>query len=404
MRASLHAAHSARGCVLSSFASFLTSLESFGRQKPALARACDVSVFHDASSPELWSLWSELERQGDCTVFQSAKFLRPLLQIVGATRNTEPHVCIVFDAIGPLLGLPFVRRRSGNIRLVEIADFGLSDYCAPVMAKRFDPKDATAWDRVRNMIAAKLPPADAVIIDKIPAKVAGRLNPLMRLPGVRPMLHETRQVPVDPVWLSSSVAKEALAKRRKLKRAADSRFTIVEQPEEIDPHLARMRALRSRRFESRGIRDSLDEAGAFDFYRTLLRDGCRDGGAVLGVLEFEGETIAMSAALVHRGRLNGVLTAMDETRAQFSPGLISMVGLFEWCLEHDVSVFDLGFGDQHYKARFGGERSMLHGWSKALSLRGSVWKLERDARAAGRRVIHGYPSLARLRARTGKSG
>ncbi len=389
---------------MSSVASLLTTLEIDGLDRPAIARACEIRVFRDASCDELWTLWGELERQGDCTVFQSSRFLRPLLEIVGARRDAEPHVCIVFDAIGPLLGLPFVRRRTGIMRLVEFADFGLSDYCAPVMAKRFDPQDAAAWETVRTAIAATLPASDAVCIEKIPSMVAGRSNPLMRLRGIRPMLRETRQVAVDPVWLSSSVAKEALAKRRKLKRAGDSRFSIVATPDAIDLHLARMRALRNRRFEARGIRDSLDEAGAFEFYRALLQDGCNDGGAVLGVLEFEGETIAMSAALVHRGRLNGVLTAMDETRAQFSPGLVSMVGLFEWCLEHGVSVFDLGFGDQHYKARFGGERSMLHEWSQATSLRGCVWKLERDARAAARRALRHYPVLGRLRGRSGKSG
>ncbi len=390
---------------MSNAAPLLAKFEIAGRRSAvAGSRAYDVRIVRDAASADLWAIWAELERQGDCTVFQSRQFLRPLLQIVGSKRNAELHLCVVFDAIGPLLGLPFVVRRSRTASLIEIADFGLSDYCAPVMARRFDPCDAAAWAAIWATLAGQLPKADGISLEKMPALVAGRMNPFLHLTGVRPMLRETRQVAVDPVWLSTSVAKEAFAKRRKLERAGGSRFVIVDDPALIDHHLDLMRALRRRRFEAQGIQDSLDETGAFEFYRTLLHEGCADGGAVLGVVTFDGQPIAMSAALVHRGRFNGVLTAMDEKRASFSPGLVSMVGLFEWCLKQGVSVFDMGFGDQHYKSRFGGERSMLHEWSQARSLRGAVWKLERDARSAARRALRRYPALERLRGRGGKSG
>ncbi len=278
--------------------------------------------------------------------------------------------------------------------MLEFADFGLSDYCAPLVANRLDSDDHALWCAIWREVVDSLPKADALLIEKVPGHFGDRTNPMMLLPRVRPMQTATRQVAVDPLWFKTSVAKEAAYQRRKMERAGRTEFEIVRDASQIDALMAVMREMRRRRFQARGIHDSLEAPGVFEFYSGLLRRGCRDGSSVLGVLRFDGEPVALSAGLVHLRRFNGVLTAMDEDMRTFSPGLVSMAALFEWCIEQKIETYDLGLGEQHYKSRFGGEETMLFDLAQAKSLKGFWWKIRRDAKAFARSTLTSYPTLA----------
>ncbi len=60
----------------------------------------EISVYRDFNDPVLWDIWRQLEEQGRSTVFQSAAFLRPLLDGVGRLAQAECHILVVTDRRG----------------------------------------------------------------------------------------------------------------------------------------------------------------------------------------------------------------------------------------------------------------------------------------------------------------
>lgn len=357
----------------------------------------EIDVHTDMSNPALWAAWDRLEQTGSLSVFQTRFFMQPFLTELVPASRAAPIVVTVHDADGrPQVIVPFVMRRVKGLRKIELADLDLCDYAAPLMARDavFDRAGAAQlWRR----IVARLPAADAVTMKKMPPTVGNLANPLALLPGVAAMGVTTAVVPMAGVDITRTGAyKDAAGKIRKMKKAGDYRFLVARDATEADRLIDAMILQRRVRCAELGQTSNLDEPEIDRFFRGLAHQGCADGRVSLTAIEFDGTLIAVIYGFVHRGRWNGIVTAMGgEEYRRYSPGLCNMVETQAHWKAEGLDVFDIGVGNLHYKERFDGRQVDLFEYQQPLTTRGRIVAIEARLRRSIRHYLDLHPELNR---------
>ena len=127
------------------------------------------------------------KRPAAATAFQSVPWLAALFAITAPIRHAQPRLILVDEAeTGRLaLAMPMLVFQDGRLRIAEIADLGLSDYCAPWLGPAA-PVEAAACARLYAAVAAALTGVDLIRLEKLPVLLAGRLNPLCQHSRVLP--------------------------------------------------------------------------------------------------------------------------------------------------------------------------------------------------------------------------
>ncbi|ODN71381.1 GNAT family N-acetyltransferase [Methylobrevis pamukkalensis] len=357
----------------------------------------NMRVFDRADDAELWVAWDQIESYGHLTVFQSRFFMERFLKVVAPASGATPAVVVACDAHGrPQVIAPFVRLRRQGVTVLELADLDLCDYAAPLLgpAAQFDVAGAIAlWQR----ILAALPRADVVRMKKMPPQIGPLPNPFVLLPGVAEMGVTTAVVPMAGTDITKSSAyKDAAGKIRKMKREGDYAFEVVTDPDEISKIIDVMIAQRHDRCAELGQHSNLDHPAIGGFFKELAMAGAADGRTSVTATKYDGQYIATFLGYVHRGRFNGIITAMGcDSFRRYSPGLCNMVATQEYWKNAGLDVFDIGVGAHSYKTRFGGTGLELSEYQQALTLRGFLLAFEAKIRRRGRQFLEQHPDLNR---------
>ena len=336
-----------------------------------------VDVITDLATAR--SRWEALESEGVATPFQSYTWVSALANTVGRSLGAETFVVIARDPISgrDLLLLPLVRRRIGPARIIEFADFGVSDYCAPVIA----PELAAAPDRLAGIwkaAMAALPPADIVRINKIPDQIGRRANPLLGIEGSWPKETQSWRIDLPDRWADYETDMLPKKLRRNLRRdlrkleelgtVSHVRAADEATSEQIYAALCAHRAARFARLRRPNI---LGNAAYREFYLQVLKDGLASGLASISALKVGPDIIATVLGLRWRDTYFALIPTMVEGALQ-ARGIGKLMSWFEIRDMHarGCDCFDFTIGNEPYKRDYGATPRMLYENVRPLKAKG----------------------------------
>jgi CelD/BcsL family acetyltransferase involved in cellulose biosynthesis len=312
------------------------------------------------------------------TAFQTRHWLGTWYHTIGA-RIGEPVLIAVVDRDSRALvaALPLVRRVDGRLRLIEFADYGVSDYNCPILGAGApsNPADARAlWTQIESA----LPASDLIRFTKMPAEIEGQLNPFALLPLTRPSTLSSNVVTIDKAWadylksLERTFRKELGRSWRVFANHQDAAFRRIEEPAEAARVLGLLEQQQFARLRERGASlGLLDKPEYAEFYRSLTANGIAGGNIILTALMCRDELV--SALLgVTRGDTY-VMVRISSATAEWSncsPGRLVIVKTMEMLHMQGYQHFDFSIGDYAYKRRLGVRPRPLHDMLVAKSLWG----------------------------------
>lgn len=320
-----------------------------------------------------------------------------------------------FDGVAPLIALisdaatgrdialvPMVSHLRRGIRIVEFADFGVSDNNAPILASDA-ALDAAAMDAVGQALVGALRALpdgfDLLRLKKMPAQIGGRPNPLVSLGRIgSSSLNGNLVLTGDDYEAYKASIKRLQMPRcwRVFSRHEGARFEIATDVTRAHELLDVMDAQQQARMKKLGSRFVLNDDAHARFYREVARQGVADGYAVVSALVCD-EGIVASTLGVRHGATYFLLriSHAGDSQASCSPGLLVTERTMAALHREGVRRFDLSIGNHDYKRRFGAEKVPLTDVSVALSWRGVPFAV-RDHAAQG---LRRHPRLAAFAAR-----
>lgn len=341
------------------------------------ARPDCVDVITDLAAAR--SRWEALESEGAATPFQSFTWVSALTNTVGRSLGAETFVVIVREPTSgrDLLLLPLVRRQVGLARMIEFADFGVSDYSAPVIA----PELAAAPDRLAGIwkaAMAALPSADIVRINKIPDQIGQRANPLLAMEKSWPKETQSWCINLPDRWADYETNMLPKKLRRNLRRdlrkleefGTVSHVNAADEAtaEQIFDALCEHRVARFARLRRPNI---LGNAVYREFYRQVLKDGLASGLASISALKVGPDIIATLLGLRWRGTYFALIPTMAEGALQ-AHGIGKLMNWYEIREMHarGCHCFDFTIGNEPYKRDYGATPRMLYEIARPLKAKG----------------------------------
>lgn len=347
---------------------------------------CNVATAADApllvSREQRFDFTSEPYRdllaRSSVTAFQTAAWLAPLHAGLAPGVDAEAATIVVADAVtGRLvLVLPLIRRLRHGLAVVEMADFGVTDYHAPVVDTAELPRllaDASLPHRIDQALA----PYDVLRISKTSGHEAllGHLLPRAWSGVMRISSHGAAMAGSWQDWRAANIASRVRRyldkKRRSFSRQGAVDFRLATDAPAITAAFAALRRFRRFRFASIGAEDVMAEDAVYDFYCHVARAGAASGEARTYVLSLDGTPVAVVFGIVHRNAFLHLLLGYDiETHGRRSLGLLASEDALRATLESGIGFYDFTVGDYPFKAQLGASARTLTEWHQAGSLRG----------------------------------
>ncbi len=301
------------------------------------------------------------------SLFQRAGWLACWYATVGADQGAVPLLVQIYDRIlgTHVMTLPLVMTRTGNLRTIEFADLGVTDYNAPILgpaAPSTETDAAAVWQHVLQA----LPGCDLIHLRKMPLAIGGRPNPLVLLRDVSPSSCPGFSISMPDDWetymrsLAKKFRKELGRSLRLFEAEADTRFCRINDVEQAARVLKVMSEQQRSRLAEMGYDYAFDERSYNRFYASLVAGGLEAGTTLLTALMAGDEVVA---ALL--GTSDGTSFAM--VRLSHAGGDWLRVGVGRLIIErtmHELHAqgcrhFDFTIGDYPYKSGFGVEPSPL---------------------------------------------
>jgi CelD/BcsL family acetyltransferase involved in cellulose biosynthesis len=320
--------------------------------------------------------YARLHEDSSATVFQHPLWLGHFQQRIAPGRSAQMLAVTERDTNGRLLALlPLTLRQTGGLRLLELADLGVCDYCAPVVANNHEPD----WNALRGA----LPSHDVLRIRNIRPEHAVALSSLAgqsaRAAGYN--AHATQLATSMNEWrqraLSASFDKYLARRVRKVRANEGSRLERIDDASQAEAAIHQLARLRHGRFDG----DMIARQDVLTFYAEVARDGASSGFARTYRLSIDGVTAGVVFGVCHAGRYHYLLIGCDYERfGALSPGLVLYdFAIADW-IEAGGTVFDFTIGDEPFKMDFGTCPSQMAQIEKAQSLTGRLGLLAKDMR------------------------
>ncbi|MGY3288511.1 CelD/BcsL family acetyltransferase involved in cellulose biosynthesis [Bradyrhizobium sp. LM3.6] len=339
---------------------------------------------------------------GHRTAFQHGYWLGAWYK---AFHDLAPLIALISDAATgrDIAVVPMISHLRRGIRIVEFADFGVSDNNAPILA--LDAAlDAAATDAIGKALIDALRALpdrfDLLRLKKMPAHVGGNPNPLASLGRIGSCSLNGNLVLTGDDYedYQASIKRMQMPRCwRVFSRHGGARFEVATDVARARELLDVMDVQQQARMQKLGsTRFVLNDETHAQFYREIARQGVADGYAVISALVCD-EAIVATTLGVRFGATYFLLriSHAGNSWSSCSPGLLVTERTMAALHAEGVRRFDLSIGNQDYKRRFGAEPVPLTDVSVALSWRGMPFAL-RDHAAQG---LRRHPRLAVLAAR-----
>lgn len=366
-----------------------------------------VELLHDWQ--QAVARWHDV---GPSTPFQHPQWYAAWYAAFATASGVTPLIALVTDASTgePALLLPLIRRRQGNIAVVECADLDLTDYNAPILGPAA-PRDAKAaravWRSLLSALRAMREPADLIRLRKVPADLDGKPSPLALLDTAGACSLNGNLVTTGEdydTWrytLEKTVRKELERSWRVFTRDPAASFGFFNDATKALRILSTTEVQQETRMRSLGMNYVLDDESRAAFYRNLVRDGVGSGYALVSALTVGDEVVATLLGIRTDSRYVMIrISNAGEKWSNCSPGRLIIERTMAALHRDGVREFDFSVGNYAYKRRFGVKRLPLLDISASLSRRG--WPYALRDRAV--RELRKHPRLdACLKRMAGKS-
>jgi CelD/BcsL family acetyltransferase involved in cellulose biosynthesis len=321
-----------------------------------------------------------------------------------AFHDVAPLIALISDAATgrDIAVVPMISHLRRGVRIVEFADFGVSDNNAPILALDAE-LDAAATDAIGKALIDALRALpdrfDLLRLKKMPAHVGGSPNPLVSLGRIgSSSLNGNLVLTGDDYEDYQASIKRMQMPRcwRVFDRHAGARFEIATDVARARELLDVMDVQQQARMQKLGSRFVLNDETHAQFYREVARQGVAEGYAVVSALVCDEGIIATTLGVRHGATYFLLrISHAGDSWSSCSPGLLVTERTMSALHAQGVRRFDLSIGNQDYKRRFGAEPVPLTDVSIALSWRGMPFAW-RDHAAQG---LRRHPRLAALAAR-----
>lgn len=353
-----------------------------------------------APFPGLGEAWARHEIGVPPTPFQSREWLEGWYAAFTGTNAISPLLIELVDEEGRLAYLlPLILREEGNLRRIEFADFGATDYNLPVPGIAFPTEPAAAraaWLAVKSV----LPEADICHFVKMPAMASEMPNPILAAIGgdESPLIasHVAMSDDYDQ-WLKEigrHARKEFGRFWRVFTRTEETRFLRVTEPAEAERLLRWIETQQNDRAARLALSPDdfrLDRPEFVAFYRKRLAAGLTGGSVILTALMAGSEIVAGLYGLSDGTHYAMVRIAVAGGEwAQCSPGKLVIERSIHHLHQQGYRWFDFTTGDYAYKRAFNTKPVALFDRAIALTMRG----LPKAGLANAKAFIRKRPALA----------
>ncbi len=332
--------------------------------------------------------WTDLERKGLASPFQSHAWCRALYHHIGRRRGAEPCIVVITDAARgkDVMLLPLMLGPDGGgRRMISFIDLGVSDYSAPVMAAGFTP-DAGLMRELWPRILEQLPEADYLQFTKLPEKLGDLPNPLLDVVETQVSALKSYDLDFPENWsdyhlklLSHRMRKNLRQRWRKLKTEGKTDLLHGDTPQRALEIFNILLRQRRERFAALKREEILNRPDYVDFYRAIITDPQSPG--IITALTIDEQIIAVLYGLVYKGRYTMLLSSFESVeRAQHSPGLLVIEAMMQWLHGSGIGVYDFTIGSEPYKLKLGGREHDLYEYMLPFTLPGRALSAASSAR------------------------
>ena len=339
------------------------------------------------------------------TPFQHGGWLRAWYDTLGAQAGVEPLPLEIRNAQTgvPIYGVPLVRRRVGNQRIVEFADGDLTDYNAPLLVCRTnEPAPNVSPLALLSVLSDFLAGDDQLRFVKLPELLAGAPNPFALLRGHTPSVLGSNVVTVEGSWasyrarLSKKVRKELERSFRVFERdGCNAKFRLVTDAGEALVVLERIEQLQAERMRELSLPFILNEPQFAAFYRRLLELDLGNGQLMLSVLESEPDELVGALLGIKDGNRYAMvrLAHAGSSWSHCSPGKLMIDRTMAHLHGEGVTQFDFTTGDYDYKKCFLTESEGLVDVRVGLSISGSAALLVEHGPEKAKNMLRRFPKM-----------
>lgn len=327
---------------------------------------------------DLLTFASALYAETAQSAFTSPYWLGPLLDTLAPQAADEAFGVVVRrradDAVAAVL--PLAATRENGFKTVRFADFGVTDYAAPLVGPAF-PKAAADGPAFQAAVKAALSRYDLIRFERLLPLAANEANPLATDPAAVPsrmrghVILLTGSVRDHVTALGRKVRKEVERCERHIASAGPLRLERAAAGIEAEAAFTRLETLQSARWSGTERRYRLDQPAYARFYRAVIERGTGPGFADVFTL-FSGDHPVGAVFGVHGpDRFIVLRIASDDAQwGRFSPGRMTLLAVLEHLVAEGLRTFDLGIGDYDFKRRLGAVPAPLSDLTAPLSWTG----------------------------------
>ncbi len=334
----------------------------------------------------VWSKWNaktasftrQLEGLG-ATLFQSEVWLETWYETF-ATSSDIDTILIGLEnrTTGELfMLLPLCRRIEDRLSIICFADWGLSDYNAPLVADDLQLDDAQI-NTLMQAVCKTLPDADLLKLEKLPATINQIDNPLCAINGVQESNLSHYGIEIAGSWedywsgLKRNFRKDQRRRWRVLEKRGEVSFIWAQDPEQALSLFETLIVQQHNRLHGLDLPYLLDNGKMKKFYQRLIRKACKNGPIIFTALLVDDQPVATLCGFGDGRRYAMTLSGYETGDwSKCSPGRLLTERTMQTLHENGYNYFDFTIGDEPYKKYFAKQQGPLQelyrplGW-KAL--------------------------------------
>ncbi len=384
---------------------FSSNTETFVQNKESKGRSVDMVVRLLPSFQEAEQSWRSIEQESDGYVFQTFDWLSQLYHQVGKPMGVKPCLVLVETTTAdPLILFPFgIHNRRFLRALVWLGD-AISEYQAPLLTKGgIEYLDRTSFEVVWQKVLDILPPVDYLHLEKQPVSLGQQPNPMMNLPCWRHPSrgHITRlKGSWNAYYKSKTRAKTRSSNRRKkkqLQKLGEFKILCPATGSELDRVVETMFLQKSQYYRELGVTDLFASEHRCRFLRHMIKEHADVGLVHVAAIQVGDQIVATNLSLVYENCLYNMISSYArDTSTRFSPGTVLLHSLFQWAIENEIEMVDLGIGDDPYKDRWCEENMDIYDSIIPMNVRGCTAATLLLARLLLKRYVKSSDTLLRL--------
>lgn len=312
------------------------------------------------------------------TGFQTLDWLTILYEELAHARRAMPRLVVVTDSESGevVLVLPLAVAKEGLLRVASFAEFGVSDYGAPILGQKplLESRDIRAvWRSLRTAMRD----VDLIRLERMPSEICGRPNPLIGLFGSTPCRISGRRLDVAGSFedylenLRKKYRKDLERCHRVWQSQENPYLSSAATDDEIAHVFATLEEQQAAWHGAQGTKDVLADTACRAFYERLAFDGTDAGLTELFALHANDRIVAILLGLLHEGTFTVLrVSTGGEQWSHLSPGRLVVLETVRHLIARGVHRFDMGVNSDPLRHDFGTEDVPLHDLVVARDLAG----------------------------------